>query len=224
MPEQEVKKIRDSQMISDSIRDWWIGEVNKPIIDYCIKNKVSPDVLTMTGVGINVLAAILFWQGCFFLAGFCIVIGSNFDLLDGIVARSLHVDSQSGAFFDSVTDRYADAILFFGLAGYYRNSWLLLIVLAAILGSFMVSYSKARSESLGIKCDVGLMQRPERILYLGLGSGFSGLISISLSPFFSKGYEVPQYLLICILIILAIFTNVTAIDRIRYSLEQLRKR
>ena len=124
MAEQEVKKIRDSNMISDSIRNWWIGEVNKPIIDYCIKNKVSPDVLTLTGVGINVLAALLFWQGSFFLAGFCIVIGSNFDLLDGIVARSLHVDSQSGAFFDSVTDRYADEILFFGLAGYYRNSWL----------------------------------------------------------------------------------------------------
>jgi CDP-diacylglycerol--glycerol-3-phosphate 3-phosphatidyltransferase len=222
MTQKEVKKIRDSNMISDTIRDWWVGEINKPIIDYCIKNKVSPDVLTLTGVGINFLAALLFWQGWFFLGGFCIVIGSNFDLLDGIVARSLGVASKSGAFFDSVTDRYADAILFFGLAGYYRNSWVLLIVLAAVLGSFMVSYSKARSEALGVSCEVGLMQRPERILYLGLGSGFSGLISISLSPFFPEDYEVPQYLLLVILLILAIFTNITAIDRIRYSLNKLR--
>jgi CDP-diacylglycerol--glycerol-3-phosphate 3-phosphatidyltransferase len=95
------------------------------------------------------------------------------------------------------------------------------ISLAALVGSIMVSYTKSRAETLRIDCKVGLMQRPERIVYLGVGSVFSSLITVSLMPFAQDPHHVPQYILIAVLIILSVLTNYTALYRIRHVVKQI---
>ncbi len=139
---------------------------------------VSPNALTLTGLVVNVGAAWAYFAGVWFAAGLIVLLAGLFDMLDGAVARAGGGGSAVGAFTDSVVDRYSDFLVFSGLLAHYAAAGDLLrtlLVLAVVLGAFMVSYVRARAELVIPRCDVGLMERPERIILLAAGSLFGFL-------------------------------------------------
>ncbi|MCS6874305.1 MAG: CDP-alcohol phosphatidyltransferase family protein [Pyrinomonadaceae bacterium] len=138
--------------------------------------KIHPNILTATGVIINVGCGILFGVGEFFWAG-VVLIGANlFDMLDGSVARVTGNVTRFGAFLDSSLDRLSDMVIFSGIIFFYasntaqRSLLNAFLALVAMMGSVMVSYTTARAEAVGVKANVGFLQRPERIVLLILGA------------------------------------------------------
>jgi len=138
-----------------------------------LKCHVSPNMLTIIGLVINIMAAVAFSSGRIILAGFIMLFAGLFDTLDGTLARLSKKVSKFGSFLDSVIDRYSDFIIFFGIAIFYaRMGHLGYLTLTgiALLGSIQTSYTKARAENLIPNCSVGFMQRPERIITLIVGA------------------------------------------------------
>ena len=131
---------------------------------------VSPDSITWTSLLLSVTTVPLSATGHFDWAALALALGAACDALDGIVARRRQISSDSGEVFDAVVDRYADAMPLVGLALYYRSSTVaLLIVLAAMLGSALVSYVRAKAETMQLSLPGGLMRRHERLVYIGVG-------------------------------------------------------
>jgi len=134
---------------------------------------VHPNLLTFLGLVINIQAALLFAAGRFQVAGLVMLLAGLFDMVDGRVARAQGRVTKFGAFFDSVIDRYSDLVLYLGLLFYYvgvsRNRYAVLVGVA-MAGSVMVSYSRARAESLIAECKAGFWERPERIVLLIIGA------------------------------------------------------
>ena len=148
-----------------------------------VRTGVSPDALTVVSVALAALAVPLAATGRFEAAGALFAAGSVFDALAGIVARSRGAASDAGEMLDATVDRYADALGFMGLAIFYRDSdWRLAIVLAALLGSMMVSYVRAKADALGIALGPGLMRRPERVAYLSLALLLGPTLSSWIAP------------------------------------------
>jgi phosphatidylglycerophosphate synthase len=221
---KKEEKYKGSTLLALSLREWWVYTINGKLINLFIRKKINPNYLTAFGFLMNLIAGFLFHQGYFLLAGAFIIFGGNFDFIDGIVARNTNQCTEKGAYFDSVIDRYADSILLIGLASFYRNSWIFYAVLFSLMGTFMVSYTKSRGEALQIKCDIGAMQRPERIFYLGLGSMLSSVLTISLMPFSNNPKNIPQYLLIFVIFVICVLSNLTAFQRIKHIMKELESR
>jgi len=149
---------------------------------------ISPNVLTFLGLVINVVAAVLFGYAnpsnqpkLFLYAGLVIIGAGIFDMVDGRVARATNQVTTFGAFFDSVIDRYSDVALFFGLLVYYSraNHFFYVVMVAFVMtSSVMVSYTRARAESLIGSCKVGFMERPERIVLVILGALFNRMAPV----------------------------------------------
>src|SRR5215210_8617576 len=137
---------------------------------------VHPNVLTTIGVTINVGCGILFGFGEFFWAGIVLIFANLFDMLDGNVARLTGNVTRFGSFLDSSLDRLSDMVLFVGIMMFYAGNSpqhsILNVFLAGVgmMASVMVSYTTARSEGLGVKANVGFLQRPERIVLLIIGA------------------------------------------------------
>jgi CDP-diacylglycerol--glycerol-3-phosphate 3-phosphatidyltransferase len=159
------------------------GWVIERIVRGLAITRISPNALTIIGVGINIVAAVLFGHAnatnagtMFFYAGLVIIGAGLFDMLDGRVARRTNQVTVFGAFFDSVMDRYSDVILFFGLLVYYgridRFRYVTLVAFVMVT-SLMVSYTRARAEALIGQCKVGFMERPERIVLVIIGALFN---------------------------------------------------
>ena len=166
---------------------------------------VQANWLTYLGFVLNVLVAVLVSQGYFGIGGAAFLIVNALDFLDGAVARAAGTAGAFGAFLDSVLDRYSEAVVFVGLIVWYSRDGDTFAVLAtalALAGSFMVSYCRARAEGLGLECEVGLLQRPERIVVLGIGLMLAELLS--------------PMILVAVTVALAVLTNVTSAQRIRH--------
>jgi CDP-diacylglycerol--glycerol-3-phosphate 3-phosphatidyltransferase len=137
---------------------------------------ISPNILTTIGVTINVGCALLFGFGLFFWAGVVLIIANLFDMLDGNVARLSGRVTKFGGFLDSSLDRLSDMVAFLGIIMFYARNVpqhsLLNVFLAGLgmIASVMVSYTTARSEALGVKANVGFLQRPERMVLLIIGA------------------------------------------------------
>ena len=137
---------------------------------------VSPNLLTAIGVTINIGCGVLFGVGAFFWAGVVLIVANLFDMLDGNVARQSGNVTKFGGFLDSSLDRLSDMVAFLGIMMFYAGNSpqhsLLNVFLAGVgmIGSVMVSYTTARSEGLGVKANVGFLQRPERIVLLIIGA------------------------------------------------------
>ena len=154
-----------------------IGAGAQFILDRLVRalslTRIHPNVLTAIGLLINIVTAVLFAQGRFRAAGLVVVGAGLFDMVDGRVARVTKTVTPFGAFFDSVVDRYSDMALYMGLLVYYaRAERFLYVVLVAVVmaGSVMISYTRARAESLIPACKVGFLERPERIVLLIIGA------------------------------------------------------
>lgn len=194
--------------IREKVEVWFRG-----IAKTIVKTRFTPNMLTVSGLCLSIIAGFFyaypisfwyFWVAATFLllSGFC-------DILDGAVARISGRGSLLGNFLNSLTDRYADAAVLFGITFHFANQKIFSVSgyvwgLFAILGSILVSYTRAKAEGLSIRLEgIGLTERPERILILAT-------TSIFLHP------EIG-------LVVLAVLTNTTVIQRILYTLKQLRK-
>jgi phosphatidylglycerophosphate synthase len=183
---------------------------------------ITPNMITTLSLLFTIGAAVLFGMGRFFEGGYSLILGFICDAWDGIVARKTGKSSEAGEFFDATIDRYNDLFAFLGLMYYYRNDALpLLLATAAMIGSTLTSYTRAKGESVGIDPNVGWMQRHERGAYLGIGS----VVAPVVAHFTERGADHPRYyLVIAVLALMALTANVTAIWRARFVLAGLQKR
>jgi phosphatidylglycerophosphate synthase len=164
---------------------------------------VPPNVITFCGLLVVIVAAILILNGKFRIGGVVFMAGSILDAVDGQIAREKGKISKFGAFFDSTLDRYGEFFIFFSIAFAKKGYFLTSLCFAAILGAFLTSYTRARADSLGIDIKEGFFTRVERIIIIIIG-----LIIL------------PDYM-IYIMAILAIGSNVTAIQRILIAYKRL---
>lgn len=184
-------------MLSKYGRDWIATPLNQ-IARALEGTGVSPNVLTLIGFGLTGVVAMILAAGNLFLGGLLLIVAALFDTLDGALARSTDQVTVFGAFLDSTLDRYSEAVTLLGLMIFYSGhpdgAIYILLLAFTLVGSLMVSYTRARAEAVGIECKEGLFQRTERIAVL-----IVGLLT---------GWMMP------VLWILAVFTNLTALQRI----------
>jgi len=182
---------------------------------------MTPNILTFIGFSLSIVAAFFYAKGLFGYAGWIMLFGATFDLFDGYVARLTGKDSSSGAFFDSVMDRFSEGIVFLGLCFYFRESWILLFLILGLIGSMGVSYTRARGESVGVDVKRGSMQRPERIVYLGCASIFEPMTTYGLNFIWPNP---PPLLVIGAILLIGVMTNITSVYRMIYVMNELDNR
>jgi CDP-diacylglycerol--glycerol-3-phosphate 3-phosphatidyltransferase len=204
--------MQQAGLTSYALKDWYYNLV-RPVVVFCVRLGARPNVLTIVGLVGSGLAGYFFHLGWIFLAGITIWIAGTFDIIDGQVARESGQTTRYGALFDSTMDRYAEFLIFCGLASYFRHSFMLYVVIAALAGSILVSYSRARGEGLGVSCGIGLMQRPERFSLLTTGAVASAITVFILEP--SNSAPV-HYILAVTVIVIAVMANVTVVQRLLY--------
>jgi len=154
------------------IRDSAAFFITKPFVKVLSRGKISPNALTLMGLAINLGAAYSVAVGHFLLGGGLILVSGLFDLLDGALARRAGRATKFGALLDSTVDRVSEAAMFCGLlfwAGDRGLDTAIVLTVAVLIGSFLISYIKARAEGLGIECKVGLFTRAERVIVLAVG-------------------------------------------------------
>jgi phosphatidylglycerophosphate synthase len=191
-------------LIPAGIRDG-VRKIMAVIARGAIALRLTANIITVLGLVPAVLGGVAFARGQVRLGGLFLLISGVVDMLDGAVARVSGGESRFGALLDSTIDRYAEIAVYLGLAILYRGSIETLTgVILALCGSLMVSYVKARAEGLGLSCNVGMLQRPERLVILMVGA-FIG----------------PGYLKWAIYLI-AVLANITAFERLIKMKEQAR--
>ncbi len=161
---------RGSFVLGGFVRSWfyWFA---RPVERLSLALGLRPFFYNLLGVAFGVAAAFCFGAGRVNLGGWAILLGGVADILDGRIARAMGIASPRGAFLDSTLDRFAEVAAFVGLAMLFRTSDVVLIlVVTALGGSLLVSYARARGESVGVDCKFGVMQRAERLLLLGFGA------------------------------------------------------
>lgn len=169
-----------------------------PLADQLARTGIDPNALTLLGLALNLVSAVVIATGAYLAGGVLFLLASAFDGVDGAVARASGRTSSFGAFLDSLADRYAESAVLVALViSLYRTQDFALVIatVTGLVGSLLVSYARARAEGLGVDCEIGLFQRPERVVLLGAG--------LLLSP----------WLLAPVLWLLTIVTNVTVVQR-----------
>ena len=179
-----------------------------PLTDWLVRERVHPNLLTTLGFLVTMSSALFFHQHHVRSAGFLILLGGFFDIIDGRVARQSGLGSKFGAFYDSTLDRVSEIAVFLGILSLYNDYRLQLgdvgmiyLIMLAMAGSLMVSYTRGRAEALGLDCRVGLMPRAERVVLIGASSLFFGEMWNGLA-------------LKIVIFLLAVLTNLTAFQRI----------
>lgn len=217
--------------------------VINPFVKFLIKIGLTPNMVTMIGFLLNIGVAIIFiigaedhnrsdlsyvgWAGC------TILFAGLFDMLDGQVARLGNMSSKFGALFDSVLDRYSELVMFFGICYYlvaHHYFFSSLFAFIALIGSMMVSYTRARAEGLGIECKDGLMQRPERVITIGVSALACGIAASYIGgdyKYYISGvtfhvFETMSIFTIPITVV-AVLSNITALKRLADCKKTLEK-
>ena len=184
-------------MLSKYGRGWIAAPLNY-IAQWLERTGITPNALTLIGFALTLVVAAVLAMGQLLVGGLLLIAAALFDTLDGALARHAGLTTVFGAFFDSTMDRYSEAVTLIALIYYYSaqpdGRIAVLLLAATLVGSLMVSYTRARAEGLGIECKEGFFQRTERIVVLIIG-----LVT---------GWMLP------VLAILAVLTNVTAVQRI----------
>ena len=230
-------------MANESKAQLIIYNILNPLIKLLIKLGVTPNMITSFGFFLNLVAAAIFIVGAEIAerdelgyvgwGGFTILIAGLFDMMDGRMARLGNMSSTYGAFYDSVIDRYSELVMFLGISFYLISHDYFLSSLSsfvALVGSMMVSYTRARAEGLGIECSVGFMQRPARVVTIGAAAMFSGIawylfgnISIHLDNSPITLFETISIFTFPLAVV-AVLSNTTAIQRLRHCKIELDKK
>jgi CDP-diacylglycerol--glycerol-3-phosphate 3-phosphatidyltransferase len=174
--------------------------------DALIESRLTPNAISLTGLVLNVAAAVLITQRYFFLAGVVFIAGSLMDMLDGRYSRMSGKGTPFGAFLDSTLDRIEEGVVLAAVAAYFSDrgdDLAVAAVVITVLGSLMVSYTRARAEALGVECKVGLATRPVRVVILS-----AGLL-------FAKGASLGDFeLLEPAIYAMALLTTITVMQRV----------
>jgi phosphatidylglycerophosphate synthase len=184
--------------------------VMNPLWRFLLASGLSANAVTGIAAGLGFGAAVAAAFGRFALAGWLFIFAGILDAMDGRLARARNQVSPAGAAIDSILDRYTDSLMLVGLGIYYRGSWVLLPIFLALVGTSVVPYVRAKSEALGFPVRDGLMQRTERIMYLGS--------TVAVSPIF-EAIAFPHdrhpmhWLAVAGLVFLAVASNATGISR-----------
>ncbi|HKS67129.1 MAG TPA: CDP-alcohol phosphatidyltransferase family protein [Candidatus Acidoferrales bacterium] len=188
---------------------YWIGEgagwLLRRVVSGLAATKITPNTFTFLGMAVNGWAAALFAMGEFHRAAAVLFLAGFLDMADGQVARRIGRVTAFGAFLDSTLDRYSDLALYMGLVVYYTligRTFYMVLAAVAMASSFMVSYSRARAESLIPSCKVGFMERPERLVLLIIGGAFAKMAPV--------------------LWVIATLSTTTVIHRVVYTWKELR--
>ena len=189
----------------------------EPVVRLLARTPITPGVITWFGFLLTVGAAALIITGHLLAAGFVVLIAGFFDILDGALARYTNQTTRFGAILDSTLDRLSEAVLLLGILSLFlfteeksalftslSKEWVVLLVGVALIGSLLVSYIRARAESLGLECQVGLFTRAERVIVLALGLLLSQI----------------DYALIIALAIIVVFSFFTVVQRLVYVWRQ----
>lgn len=193
--------------------------VTRPVFNLVRSTGVPATAVTTLSVILAFASAAAIAAGRFALGGWLYLASGFCDFLDGRLARASGTSSQAGAALDSVLDRYADSAVLVGLAWYFRHSWVLFAALVAIVGTLMVPYVRARGEGLGKTVKVGWMQRPERVVYLGISIAMSPVVEIIVNP--ESGGRGTMHLSIIGLLLVAVLTQLTTLQRLLHLLREL---
>nr|WP_179413679.1 CDP-alcohol phosphatidyltransferase family protein [Mucilaginibacter sp. E4BP6] len=223
-----------------------IYKVIDPFVKVLIKLGLTPNAVTTIGFVLNIGVAVIFIIGgekgnrgdltYIGWAGALILFAGLFDMLDGQVARLGNMKSTFGALYDSVLDRYSEQIMFLGICYYLvAHHYFLSSIFAfiALMGSMMVSYVRARAEGLGIECSGGLMQRPERVVTIGVFAIICGVASLYMGgdyKLYLPGIKFHVFETMSIftipITVMALLTNITAYNRLmgsKKSIEEMEK-
>jgi CDP-diacylglycerol--glycerol-3-phosphate 3-phosphatidyltransferase len=185
----------------------WVRRRAEAVMSAIGRFPITPNQVTVVGLALTFLAAGLIAFGQLRWAGVVLFFAGTCDILDGALARSTKAGYPYGAFLDSTLDRYSEGAIYVGLAAYFLSlsgplqRWLVLATMAALAGSFLVSYVRARAKSLGFTCETGLFARPERVVVTVIGLLFGGAFG--------------GIVLYSVIFLLAVLTNLTALQRIR---------
>jgi CDP-diacylglycerol--glycerol-3-phosphate 3-phosphatidyltransferase len=188
---------------------YWIGEGGSWLLRHVVSalaaTGITPNMFTFLGLAVNSWAAALFAMGRFRQAAAVLFLAGFLDMADGQVARRVGRVTAFGAFLDSTLDRYSDLALYMGLVVHYTligRSFYMALAAVAMASSFMVSYSRARAESIIPSCKVGFMERPERLVLLIMGGIFHRMAQV--------------------LWVIATISTLTVIHRVVYTWQELR--
>jgi CDP-diacylglycerol--glycerol-3-phosphate 3-phosphatidyltransferase len=174
---EQTKRVRASRGEPRPRRPRRDGPTTQELMrDRLIESRLTPNAISLTGFALNLAAAALVVDRMFFLAGIAFIVGSIMDTLDGRYSRMSGKGTPFGAFLDSTLDRLEEGIVLTAVGAYFasrHNEAAVAAVVAAVLGSLMVSYTRARAEALGVACKVGLATRPVRVVILSAGLVFA---------------------------------------------------
>jgi CDP-diacylglycerol--glycerol-3-phosphate 3-phosphatidyltransferase len=178
-----------------------------------IESRLTPNAISIVGFVLNLVAAALITQNLFFLAGVAFIVGSVMDTLDGRYSRMSGKGTLFGAFLDSTLDRVEEGVVLTAVAGYFAKQgqdFAAAMCVIVVLGSLMVSYTRARAEAIGVECKVGLATRPVRVVILSIGLVFA------------KGAGLGDFgLLAPAIYLMAALTTITVIQRVWHVRREL---
>ena len=215
--DQEMEAKGSSALVGMWIR-LYFAWVSRPLWIILRRSGIPASSVTTLSFLLAVASGVSLGAGRFALGGWLYIFSGILDHMDGRLARATGTQSSSGAALDSVLDRCSDGVVLMGFAWFYRDSWVLLAVLTAMLGTFLIPYIRARGEGLGVEMKVGMMQRPERILYMGVAAAMSPVLEAVLVP----GDPHPIHRLAVVgMVLLAVSTNLTALRRFLHLLTAL---
>jgi len=197
---------------------YWVLE---PLIDFLAALHITPNMVTLFSLLPAAGAGVALAFGWFGLASVLAVMATFCDILDGLLARKTGVSSNAGEVIDAAVDRYGEMFWFGGLVYYYRShDQVLFIVLAAIIGSFMVSYATAKAEAMGVAAPRGAMRRGERAAYLIFGAAFTPVSKALFAN--SASLALHECPIILTLTIVAVVSNISVVQRLGAIIEALR--
>jgi CDP-diacylglycerol---glycerol-3-phosphate 3-phosphatidyltransferase len=191
----------------EAVRDYLrkvLDQAFTPLASLLLWCRITPNQVSLGGILLNLVSAVLILRGELALAGIVYLLAGGLDMLDGALARLAKMSSRFGAFLDSTADRISEGVVFAAIAYYFARHGLPVdaaLTVLALLGSLLVSYTRARAEGLGLECKVGIVTRAERVVLIALGLLF-GLLPVAI------------YLLVFL-------TGFSATQRIVHTLRQL---
>ena len=190
----------------------FVLQTSDHLASFLVSLRIGPNFLSFMALAAGIVAGILFIFELPFWAGIAIFVCGALDILDGKVAVNAKKNSLFGAMFDSSLDRYSEFFIYLGIAYHFRGHWALWVVFFTLMGSGMVSYTRARAEGLGFECRVGIMQRAERIAILSLGAILGTVLKV-FDP-----------LMISVLVIIAVVSHITSAQRILHVKKATKQR
>jgi len=179
------------------------SRITDPIVGILSKSGITPNALTLINLALSIVSACVIATGHFLLGGILVLVSGLFDLLDGALARLTKQTTKFGAILDSTVDRISEAATLCGLLIWYLahgGTLEIALIFAVLIGSFLVSYVKARAEGLGLQCQVGLFTRAERVIVLAIGLLINQI-----------------FIVLCVLVV---FVFITVVQRLVYLWKQ----